>query len=97
MNTVIVLTLKAILAMAAGKARLHHHTVAFFKMLDAFAHRNHFACRLMPGNARIIRGNFADAPVQIPVQIAAANADSANLHGDLTVTRIALLRHLAFF
>lgn len=96
-DTVVVLTPKAIFAMSAGEVGLQHDAIADGDMRYAFADGDDLAGRLMPGDARIRRGRFTDASVQEPVQIAATNADGANLHGDLAVSRIALLRHLAFF
>src|SRR5881394_1040602 len=83
--------------MSAGKAGFDHHAIAGGEGLDPRPNRDHFARGFVSQHDRIMRGELTDAPVLVPVQIAAANANRPNPDGDFTMARIGRLRHFAFF
>jgi hypothetical protein len=93
----IVVPREAEFAMPASEARLHHHAIADGEILDALSDGNHFAGRFMSQDLRKRGRKIAHAAILIPVQIAAANPDGSNTHGDLAMPRISRLRHLALF
>src|SRR5689334_16830695 len=93
----VVLAANAVFAMAASDGWFNYDAIAGVKSVNARADCDHFTSRLMSQNLRVDGRNLADAPVLIPMHIAAANADRPNPQADFAVCGIGRLGHFAFF